>query len=59
MPFAFGRRFFRLNWGSDFLNFDILVMSSPITFLLTSMTIYAQAPGFFFMDRTSPTTTLP
>jgi hypothetical protein len=55
---TFSRRF-SPNLSSHFLNFDVLVMISLITFTLISMIIYVQPPRFFFMHRTSPTTTLP
>ena len=42
-----------------FLNFDVLVMTSLITFTVTSITIYVLPPRFFYLHGTSPTTTLP
>ena len=50
---------FPFNLSSHFLNFDVLVLSSVVTLTITSMTIYVQPPGYFFMHRTSLTTTLP
>ena len=44
---------------SFFLKFDVLAMTSPNTFPVTSMTIYVKRPQIFFVDRTSPTSTLP
>ena len=45
--------------SSHFLNFDVLVMTSLITFTFTSTTIYVRPPQLFFLDRISPTTILP
>ena len=47
------------NLSSQFLNFDVLVMTSLIMFALTSMAIYVQPPLFFSMHGKSQTTTLP
>ena len=46
------------NLCSHFLNFVVLVMSSPNTSACTSMTIYVRPPRFFLMHKTSPTTIL-
>ena len=48
------------NLSSHFLKFDVLaITSSPNTFPITSMVIYVMPPQIFFLDRTSPTSTLP
>ena len=58
MPLTLSRKF-SAQLKPTFLKFDVLVMTSMNTLPITSMTIYVKPPQNFFMDRTSPTGTLP
>ena len=57
-PLAFCGKFSAL-FKLCFIKFDVLAVTSPNTLRITSVTIYVKPPQIFFMDRTSPTITLP